>query len=204
MSKLQLTKELARLEVKNRGHERQEDELRLRLPFLKPRRDFIPEKCDYPDGNSLPFAVGERGTSLVVCRSCCYPRNTDGRIALAILGEARRISPWGTIQRWRKMKMNGGAGIFDGSQASRRQLRELALAGSRALSHGQRMKVAVTCDAMAVNADVTVWPDGTVNGLSVPMHRDPALVGQRVADPDASARSVGGVDGTSFTVTTCL
>jgi hypothetical protein len=73
---------------------------------------------------------------------------------------------------------------------------ELVLANLRELPHGQRIDVAVACDAMAVHA----WPDGTVNGLNVPMHVDPALAAQRVADPDACARLVGGVDGASIPV----
>jgi hypothetical protein len=79
-------------------------------------------------------------------------------------------------------------------------LRELALANLRGLQHKQRMEVAVACDAMAVNADVTVGPDGTVNVLNVPMHIDPALAAQLVVDPDAYARFVGGLAGASFTV----
>jgi hypothetical protein len=53
---------------------------------------------------------------------------------------------------------------------------------------------------MAVNADVTVGPDGTVNGLNVPMHIDSALAAQLVADPDAYAGFVGSLDGASIPV----
>jgi hypothetical protein len=58
----------------------------------------------------------------------------------------------------------------------------------------------VACDAMAVNADVTVGPDGTVNGLNAPIHIDSALAAQLIAAPDAYARCVGGFDGESLTV----
>jgi hypothetical protein len=92
------------------------------------------------------------------------------------------------------------ASIFDGTEGSRRHLRELALANLRELPHEQRMEVAVACDAMAVNADITVGHDGTVNGLSVPMHIDPALTAHLIADADAYARFVGGLDGASIPV----
>jgi hypothetical protein len=92
------------------------------------------------------------------------------------------------------------ASIFDGTEGSRRHLRELALANLRGLQHKQRMEVAVACNAIAGNADVTVGPGGTVNGLHVPMHTDPALAAQVIVDPDACARSVGGLAGASFTV----
>jgi hypothetical protein len=83
---------------------------------------------------------------------------------------------------------------------SRERLRELGLAKQGALSHGHRMDVAVACDARAVNADVTVGPDGTVNGLNVSMHIDPALAAHPIAHPGAYARFVGSLDGASFTV----
>jgi hypothetical protein len=73
---------------------------------------------------------------------------------------------------------------------------ELVLANLRELPHEQRMGVAVACDSMAVHAG----PDGTVNGLNVPMHIDPALAAQLVAGPVAYARFVGGLDGASIPV----
>jgi hypothetical protein len=81
------------------------------------------------------------------------------------------------MQRWRKVYMkrfNFGTGIFDGTAASRRRLRELGLATLGDLRHRQRTAGAGACDAMAVTADLTVGPDGTVSGLNVPTHIDPA------------------------------
>jgi hypothetical protein len=73
---------------------------------------------------------------------------------------------------------------------------ELALANLRELPQEPRMDVAEACVRMAVHAG----PDGTVNGLNVPLHIDPALAAQLVADPDAYARCVGGLDGASIPV----
>jgi hypothetical protein len=92
------------------------------------------------------------------------------------------------------------ASIFDGTEGNRRHLRELALATLRELPRGQRMEVAVACDAMAVHADVTIGPDGTVNGLNVPMHISPAFAAHLMADPEACARFVGGLDRASIPV----
>jgi hypothetical protein len=75
--------ELARLQVKSKEHEdkeRQEGELRRRLPFLEAQLDFIREQCDHPDGHALPFP-GEIGGSSVGYKACC--------ILLSRMGEYR-------------------------------------------------------------------------------------------------------------------
>jgi hypothetical protein len=55
-------------------------------------------------------------------------------------------------------------------------LRVLALAILGDLPLRQRMAVAVDCEAMAVIADLTLGRDGTVSGLNVPTHIDPAAL----------------------------
>jgi hypothetical protein len=76
---------------------------------------------------------------------------------------------------------------------------ELVLANLRELPHEQRMEVAVACGPLAVHAG----QDGKVNGLNVPMHIDPALAAHLIADPEACARFVGGLDGATIPVN-CL
>jgi hypothetical protein len=175
-----LRDELARLKMKLTGHEgreRRENEMERRFPFLKAHLDYIREKCDHPNGDVLPFP-GKSGNSSFDYRECCVLLSQVGEYQWQYLVKLAGFRPWRTIQRWRERKMEVirlEASIFDGTEGSRRHLRELALANLRELPHEQRMEVAVACDAMAFNADVTVGPDGTVNGLSVPMHIDPAL-----------------------------
>jgi hypothetical protein len=167
ISSRQLAEELARLKMKSSGHEDkdgQEDEMGRHFPFLKAHLDFIRGKCAHRDGDSLPLPGKCDGRSFDY-RDCCILLSQIGECQWQYFVELAGFRQWRTIQRWRKRKMEVfrlEASIFDGTEGSRRRLRELALANLRGLQHKQRMEVAVACDAMAVNADVTVGPDGTV------------------------------------------
>jgi hypothetical protein len=92
ISEGRLTEELARLKVKNRGHEdkeRKEDEMRRRWPFLKAHVDFT-RKVRQP---RRPLAAVSRQVRRFVCRLqglLCPPVAGRG-VSMAVFGEAGRI-----------------------------------------------------------------------------------------------------------------